>query len=190
MAKMTVSTEGVRYPRTVFGLSLTGVAQIDGRGVRRTAVPVVFGTDADGRAECAEYDDLSARVGYGARAMRVDVLGKGGVPVDPRIPMPVIFKEPVPVGTKEPTRLTVLSASLATPLGGLYLPTVVWPQQGFFVAGVQPTNKQERAGVLLRADPALMKPGQTGYVIMGCALRGDADKTVTAITQSVPYVVR
>jgi hypothetical protein len=42
------------------------------------------------------YDDLSAKVGYGARAMRVDVLGKGGVPVDPRIPMPVFSRSPCP----------------------------------------------------------------------------------------------
>lgn len=189
-AKMTVSTEGARYPRTAFGLSLTGWAQIGEREVRRPAVPVVFGTDAEGRTDCTACADLSAKVGYGARALRVDVLGKGGVPVDPRIPMPVVFKEPVPVSAKEPVRLTVLSATLATHLGGLYVPTVVWPPQGFSVVGVQPTNKQARAGVLLRANPTVTKPGQTGYVILGCVQRGETDKTPIAVTQSVPYVVR
>lgn len=189
-AKMTVSTEGVRYPRTVFGLSLTGAATLGGREVRHTAVPVVFGASPEGQIERNDYAELSAKVGYGARAMRVDVLGKGGVPVDPRIPMPVVFKEPVGVGVKEPTRLTVLSATLATHLGGLYLPTVVWPPQGFVATGVQPTNKQERAGVLLRADPAVMKAGQTGYAVLGCYMRGDTNKTVIAVSQSVPYVVR
>jgi hypothetical protein len=70
------------------------------------------------------------------------------------------------------------------------VPTVVWPAQGFSATGVQPTNKQERAGVLLKTDPAVMKPGQTGYFILGCYTRGDTNRAVTAITQSVPYVVQ
>jgi hypothetical protein len=188
--KMTVSTEGVRFPRTVFGLSLTGVAQIGGQEVRRTAVPVVLRNGADGLLARNEYGELSAKVGYGVRALRVDPLGKGGVPVDPRIPMPVAFKAPVEVSGKEPVRLTVLSATMATHLGGLYVPAVVWPQRGFTVTGVQPTNKQERAGVLLKADASAMKPGQTGFFILGCYTKGDTNKTVTAITQSVPYVVK
>jgi hypothetical protein len=190
MGKMTVSTEGVRFPRTVFGLSLTGTAQIGGRDVMRSAVPITFGYRFGKRMTLQAYSELSAKVGYGARSLRVDPLGKGGVPVDPRIPMPVAFKEPVPVSTQEPVRLTVLSATMATHLGGLYVPVVVWPPQGFAVTGVQPTNKQERAGVLLKADAAVMKAGQTGYFILGCTTRGDTNRTVSAVTQSVPYVIR
>ena len=104
--------------------------------------------------------------------------------------MPTAFRQPVPVGFKEPLRLTVLSATLATHLGGLYVPTVVWPPRGFTVAGVQPTNKQERAGVLLTADASVMKPGQTGYFILGCYEKGSTNRTVTAYTQSVPFVIR
>lgn len=189
-AKMTVSTEGVRWPRTVFGLSLTGSAQIGGRTVARPAVPVTFGYDLARRLERHDHAELSAKVGYGSRSLRVDPLGKDGVPVDPRIPMPVAFREPVPVSAAEPVRLTVLSATMATHLGGLYVPTVVWPAQGLSATGVQPTNKQERAGVLLRADPAVMKPGQTGYFVLGCYIRSDTNRTVTAVTQSVPFVVR
>lgn len=189
-AKMTVSTEGVRFPRTVFGLSLTGSAQIGGQEARRPAVPMVLGYGAGALMLCNAYSELSAKVGYGVRALRVDPPNKVGAPVDPRIPMPVAFKEPVAVSGKEPVRLTVLSATMATYLGGLYVPTVVWPPHGFTVAGVQPTNKQERAGVLLQADASVMKPGQTGFFILGCYSKGNTNKTVTAITQSVPYVVR
>lgn len=187
-AKMTVSTEGVRYPRTVFGLSLTGRADIGGREVLRPAVPVSF-IQAGGRVAGREYGELSAKVGYGARALRVDQLAKVAVP-DPRIPMPVAFKDPVPVSTQEPLRLTILSATMATHLGGLYVPVMVWPTNGFTVAGVQPTNKQERAGVLLKADASVMKPGETGFFIIGCVTRGATNRVVTANTQSVPYVIR
>ncbi len=189
-AKMTVSTEGVRWPRTVFGLSLTGTAKVGERALTRPAVPVTFGYDAFKRLVLRVSPELTAKVGSGSRGLRIDPLGKGGVPVDPRIPMPVVFREPVPVSAKEPVRLTVLSATMATHLGGLYVPTVVWPPRGFSVTGVQPTNKQERAGVLLKTDPAVMKPGQKGYVILGCYTRGDTNRAVTAVTQSVPYVVR
>jgi hypothetical protein len=188
-AKMTVSTEGVRFPRTVFGLSLTGRAEVGGREVQRPAVPVDFGRGAGGLLESRSCGDLSAKVGYGARALRVDQIVKTAV-VDPRIPLPVAFKDPVPVSASEPLRLTILSATMATHLGGLYVPVMVWPPRGFAVSGVQPTNKQERAGVLLKADPAVLKPGQTGYFIIGCVTKGDTNRTVTAITQSVPYVVR
>jgi len=187
--KMTVSTEGLRYPRTVFGLSLTGSAQIGGREVKRLALPMDLCQDSAGRLSRRAFSEVSAKVGYGARALRVDQVVKTEVP-DIRIPMPVAFKQPVPVGMKEPVRLTVLSATLATYLGGLYVPTVVWPTQGFSVTGVQPTNKQERAGVLLKADASVMKAGQTGYFILGCYIKGDTNKTVTAVTQSVPFVVR
>jgi len=188
VGKMTVSTDGVRYPRTVFGLSLTGVAQIGDRVVRHPAVPIVFRQDPDGKLERSAFDELSAKVGVGTRALRIDQLVKG--PVDVRTPMPTAFRQPVPVGFKEPLRLTVLSATLATHLGGLYVPTVVWPLQGFTVTGVQPTNKQERAGVLLKADASAMKPGQMGYFILGCYLKDSTNRTVTAYTQSVPYVIR
>ena len=189
MTKMTVSTEGVRYPRTVFGLTLTGAAQIEGREVRRMAVPISFSRDAGGLLERGAYGELAAKVGAGVRGLRVDPLGKGGVPLDPRIPMPVAFSAPVQVGVKEPVRLNVLSATMATHLGGLYVPAVVWPPRGFTVTGVQPTNKQERAGVLLQADAAVVKPGETGYFILGCYTKGDTNKTVTVVTQSVPFVV-
>ncbi len=189
-SKMTVSTEGVRWPRTVFGLSLTGVATVEGREVRRSAAPMAFAHASGGVFERCEYSELSAKVGYGARGLRVDQLAKEQVLIDVRIPMPVAFKAPVPVGTQEPVRLTVLSATLATHLGGLYVPTVVWPPRGFTVTGVQPTNKQERAGVLLKADASVMKAGQTGYFILGCYMRGDTNKTVTAVAQSVPFVIR
>jgi len=188
LGKMTVSTDGVRYPRTVFGLSLTGVAQIGERTVRHPVVPVTFRQTADGTFGPRLFDGLSAKVGVGVRALRVDQLTKG--PVDIRTPMPTTFRQPVPVGFEEPVRLTVLSATLAANLGGLYVPTVVWPPHGFTVSGVQRTNKQERAGVLLKADAAFMKPGQTGFFILGCYAKGNTNRTVTAYTQCVPYVIR
>ena len=117
---------------------------------------------------------MSTRVGVGARALRID--------------RPT--QEALPVGTQAPVRLTVLSASLAKHLGGLYVPTVVWPPQGFTVSGVQPTNKQERAGVLLQADASAMRAGQTGYFILGCYTKDDPHKTIMAVTQSVPFVVK
>lgn len=188
VGKMTVSTDGVRYPHTVFELSLTGVAQIGQREVRHLAVPIVFRQEPDGKLGRYACDELSAKVGSGSHALRIDQLVKG--PVDVRAPLPTAFKQPVPVGFKEPLRLTVLSATLATHLGGLYVPTVVWPPKGFTVTGVQPTNKQERAGVLLKADASVMKPGQTGYFILGCYMKNSTNRTMTAYTQSVPFVIR
>jgi hypothetical protein len=189
-AKMTVSTDGVRFPRTAFGLSLTGLATIGDREVRRPALPAVFRWDSEGRVTREVYGEVSAKVGYGAHALRIDPEGPYGFPPDSRVPTPVAFKVPVAVSAREPARLKVLSATMATHLGGLYVPTVVWPPQGFSVTGVQPTNKQERAGVLLWADPKVMTQGQTGFFILGCHARGDTNRPLAAVTQSVPYLVR
>ncbi len=189
MAQMTVSTDGVRYPRNVFGLPLTGRAVVEGREVQRLAVPVDFRMDAHGRLTRTTFADLSAKVGVGTPSLRFDQLVKTG-PVDVRNPAPTVFRQPVPFGTKEPVRLTVLSAALARLLGGHYQPVVVWPEKGFVVADVRPATKQERAEVAVKADPRVMKPGQSGFFILGCCVRGDTNGTVTTVTQSVPYVIR
>ena len=44
-SEMTVSTDGARYPKKTFELSLTGTAQIGGREVRRSAIPIDLGWD-------------------------------------------------------------------------------------------------------------------------------------------------
>lgn len=170
---MTVSTDGVRYPRTVFGLSLTASAEIGGRLVKRTAVPVRFESLA-GRTEARPFAELSAKAAPGLRALRLDVPPKA----------------PVAVTSAAPLRLTVLSPNLATHLGGLYEPTVVWPPRGFTVQGVQATNKQERAAVLLKVNPKALPPGASGQLILGCVQKGDLEKKVMAVTQSVPFVIK
>ena len=170
---MTVSTDGVRFPRTVFGLSLTASAEVDGQPVKRAVVPVRFDPESgDGKAQA--FSELSARANAGLRSLRLNVPAKTAVSVP----------------TKEPVRLMVLSPNLATFLGGVYEPVVVTPSRGFRVQGVQHTNKQERAAILLKADPKIMRPGDTGQLILGCVQKDDAKRTLMAVTQSVPFVVK
>ncbi len=170
---MTVSTDGVRFPRTVFGLSLTASAEIGGQQVKRTAVPVRF-FRRNGRAEAQSFDELSAKAAPNLPALRL-LVPPG---------------RPVPVSGKEPVRLTVLSATLAAQFGGEYVPVVVWPPEGFSVQGVQRTNRQERAAVLLKTDTERLPAGQKGQLILGCYRQSDTNKTVLAVTQSVPFTVK
>jgi len=171
--RMTVSTDGVRFPRTVFGLSLTASAVIGGQTVKRPAVPVRFEAGKD-FVTAQTFGEVSARANAGLRALRLNVAAK----------------TPVAVPVKEPVRVMVLSPNLATHLGGLYEPVVVCPPRGLTVQGVQHTNKQERAWLLLKADPKVMRPGDTGQLILGCVQRADVSRTILAVTQSVPFVVK
>jgi len=66
----------------------------------------------------------------------------------------------------------------------------VWPPQGFVVAGVKQTNKQERASVLIRTDGKTFKPGDAGFFVLGCCVKGDTNRPLPAVSQCVPYVVR
>ncbi len=66
LCKMTVSTDGARFPKTVFGLSLTGVASIGGGVVKRTAVPVDF-NHATERIGVQTAGELSAKVSVPAK---------------------------------------------------------------------------------------------------------------------------
>ena len=170
---MTVSTDGVRFPRTVFGLSLTASAEIDGRQVKRAVLPVRMAGE-EGRGKKQTFGELAARATAGLRALRLNVAAN----------------TPVKVPLSEPVRLMVLSPNLATHLGGLYEPVVVYPPSGFSVQGVQRTNKQERAAIMLKANPKILRPGDTGQLILGCVQKGDASRTVMAVTQSVPFVVK
>ena len=173
MCKMTVSTDGVRFPHTVFGLSLTGAASIGGRTVKRTARPLDFFRVED-RLAVQTAGELSAKACYSLRALRLDFAGKANVTV--------------PLQT--PVRVPVFSPTLAQQVGKLYDPTVVWPPKGFVIEGVQHTNKEDYVYLLLKADGAVMRPGNAGWLILGCAKAGDTNKAAMAVTQSVPYVVK
>lgn len=170
---MTVSTDGVRYPRTVFDLSLSATAEIDGRQVKRGVVPVRF----DGAAEAVSarsFEGLAAKAMPGLRALRVDLAGKSAVTL----------------AAKGTTTLTVLSPNMATHLGGQYQPVVVWPPAGLSVQGVQLTNRQERALVQVAVDPKVFRAGDAGRFILGCVQKADTNRTVMAVTQSVPFTVK
>jgi len=172
--RMTVSTDGVRFPHTVFGLSLTASAETgEGRRVKRRVVPVRF-AEGNGRVEARTFEELSAKANSGLPALRL-FLPPG---------------KPVAVSGKEPVRLTVLSAELAAQFGRGYVPVVVWPPAGFSVQGVQRTNKQERAFVLLNVDAGVVRAGQKGRLILGCYRQDDTNNTLVAVTQSVPFVVK
>jgi len=170
---MTVSTDSARFPRTVFDLSLTATAEIGGRLVKRTATPVRF-DERQGIVTARTFAEVSARANAGLRALHLNVAPK----------------TKVAISLKEPVRLMVLSPTLATYLGGLYEPIVIYPERGFTVQGVQRTNKQERAAVLLKADPKVMRAGDTGHLILGCVQKGDVSRTVMTVTQSVPFWVK
>ncbi|HRR34402.1 MAG TPA: hypothetical protein P5026_09905 [Kiritimatiellia bacterium] len=170
---LTVSTDGVRYPRVVFSLALTATAEINGQTVKRAVLPVRRYAVAD--VECEQvFAEPAARSNPGMNPLRINV-----APNTPLI-----------VPSAEASRLTLFSSSLATHLGGLYKPVVIYPPRGFTVAGVQRTNKQERAAVLLKCDPQVWQPGATGHLVLGCVKRDDTQREPIAVTQCVPFVVR
>ncbi len=172
--RMTVSTDGMRFPHTVFDLSLIASAETgEGRRVKRGVVPVRF-TKGNGCVEARTFAELSAKANFGLPALRL-LLPSG---------------KPVEVSGKDPVRLTVLSAALAAQFGRELVPVVVWPPEGFSVQGVQRTNKQERAFVLLNVDAGVVRAGQKGRLILGCCRQGDTNNALVAVTQSVPFVVR
>jgi len=174
MSKMTVSTDGVRFPRTVFGLSLTGTAPIGGSVVRHTASPLgVYRTG--GRLEVREAGELSAKACASLRALRLELAGGGAM---------------VTVPSQKRVRLPVFSPTVAQQVGKEYEPNVVWPPRGFTVEGVQHTNKEDYVFFLLKADPAVLRPGDMGRLILGCSKVGDTNRTASAVTQSVPFVVK
>ncbi|HQL49555.1 MAG TPA: hypothetical protein PLR91_00040 [Kiritimatiellia bacterium] len=170
---LTVSTDGVRYPRTVFGLALTATAELAGQPAKRAVAPVRRYRVA-GNAREQVFVEPAARANAGMDPLRINIAPK----------------TPLTVSVDTPVRLTLFSSSLAAHLGGLYEPVVLFPPSGFSVEGVQRTNKQERAAVLLTCDPRAMKPGATGQLVLGCIKRGDAGRVPLAVTQSVPFVVK
>ena len=171
--KMTVSTDGARYPKKAFELSLKGTARIGDCEVRRQAVPADFLRDAAGRLVRYECGDVFARVNASALAFKLDCPAQA----------------PVPVGTREPVRLA-LPGDAVKNWGAQYVPVVVWPPSGFSASIAGVSNKQDRAGVLLRVENPSLKAEQTGHVILGCYKRDDPSKTNVAVSQSVPFVVK
>ena len=95
------------------------------------------------------------------------------------------------LNTRYTVPLDLFSSTLAKSIGlaGVYEPVVVWPPRGLTVKAATATNRQERAGVLLTVNPKVFQPGQTGHFILGCRRRDDTN-AVTAVTQSVPFVIR
>ena len=170
---LTVSTDGVRYPRVVFGLALTATAEMGGQTVKSAVLPVRRYCVAD-----AEYEQVfaepAARSNPGLNPLRIHVAPK----------------TPLIVPSAEALRLTLFSSSLATHLGGLYKPVVIYPPRGFTVEGVQRTNKQERAAVVLKCDTRVLKPGATGQLVLGCVKSDDTERVPLAVTQCVPFVIR
>jgi hypothetical protein len=171
---MTVSTDGVRYPRAVFNLAMTATAELGGQTVKRAVVPVRQCQGGGGGGQIRAFGELAARANTGLRALRLFVAPKTAVTLS----------------AKQPVSLTVLSPTLSTHLGGLYEPVVVYPRSGFTVQGVQRTNKQERAAVLLKVDPKVLKAGDSGQFILGCIQKGDKERELMAVTQSVPFAVK
>ena len=171
--RMTVSTDGIRFPRVIFGLALTATAEIGGQAVKRAVVPVRDDTSGDG-GRPQTFTELFARSNAGLDALRLDVPPKGKITVS----------------EKQPANLFVLSPSLSPHLGGSHVPVVVYPESGFTVEAMQRTNKQERAEILLRVDPNVLKAGSTGQLILGCVKKDAPKQTFTAVTQSVPFVVK
>jgi hypothetical protein len=171
--KMTVSTDGVRFPHTVFGLSLTGAATLGGRSVKRTAVPLDF-YRSSGRIEVQTARELSAKAAASLRALRVELAGKAVLTVPQQAPV----------------RVPLYSPTIAQEVGKLYTPVVVWPPNGFVIDSVQHSNKADYVYMLLKADGAEMRTGSSGRLILGCVRTGDTNKTPVAVTQSVPYVVK
>ena len=170
---MTVSTDGVRFPRVVFGLAFTAVAEIGGQTVKRAVAPVRY-YERSGEEKVQAFNDLSARSNPGLRALRLGVPPKGTVSVS----------------AKQPTSLTLLSPTLSAQLGGEYEPVVIYPVRGFSVQCAQRTNKQERVSVLLQAEPDVLRTGATGRIILGCIQKDDPKREPVAVTQSVPFVVK
>lgn len=173
LCQMTVSTDGARFPKTVFGLSLTGVASIGGGTVKHAAVPLDF-QRATEQIDVQTAGELSAKAGVGKLALRLELAGQTNVTVS----------------LLAPVQLTVLGPAVAHQVGKLYEPVVVWPPKGLLIDGVQHTNKVNSVYLSLKADAAVMRGGDAGQLIIGVAKTGDTNKTVVAVTQSVPFVVK
>ena len=167
---MTVSTDGVRFPRVVFGLALTATAEISGQTVKRPVAPVRHTQ----RVAPQPFGELAARANAGLPALRLDV--------------PLRKAVTLPAG--QPASLTLLSSTLSAGLGGEYEPVVIYPPAGLTVQPSPRTNRQERATVLLQADPKALPPGAAGWVILGCVQKDDPRREPVAVTQSVPFTVK
>ena len=97
-----------------------------------------------------------------------------------------VSRHRAPENRTEPSASSCTSVRSATSTG----PVVVWPERGITVSDVRRTNRQERARVTLRADPAVLPAGASGHLILGCADKKAPDAPVMAVTQSVPFTVK
>ena len=170
---MTVSTDGARYPRTVFSLPLTATAEINGQPVKRPVVPVRQ-REGNTAARPQSFDESAARVNPTLYALHLNVA--------PR--------KPLSLSTGKPMELMMISSTLAVRLGNGCKTVVVWPERGITVQDVQRTNRQERARVMLRTDPSVLQAGASGYLILGCVEKKAPKGPVMAVTQSVPFTVK
>ncbi|MDD4101075.1 MAG: hypothetical protein PHU80_00395 [Kiritimatiellae bacterium] len=170
--RMTVSTDGHRYPKTLFELALTAEGEMDGAKLRRPVIPVrhAGGEDAE---TFREFAGLAVRVNAQTRSLRIETAASR--------PVSLTLGQAVPLKLSSP----VFSAQS----GSLYQPVAVWPATGFSVEGMQQANRKESASVLLTADPRVMRSGEKGFFILGLVKRGDAGGEILSVSQSVPYVV-
>lgn len=121
------------------------------------------------------FGELAAKASAGLRALRVDTAA---------------VKTPLAIPQQTPLRLPILSPTLAPAVGTKYEPILVWPPRGFVIESVQHTNKEDYVFFMVRADAKVMKAGEAGRLILGCKLAGATNRTVMAVTQSVPFVVK
>ena len=169
---MTVSTEGVRYPRNVFELSLIAVGMIEGRPVERLVTPV-------------RYED-------GSQGSHVISLGSVAAKVTPRLDamsLKVPKKKPVTLLSKKPVFLNLLSERLVPRLKHACDLIVVSPERGVSVTHVPVKNGGDWVTVKLSVDPSVLKTGESGQLILGCVEREDASRKLLAVTQCVPFSV-
>ncbi len=192
---MTISTEGVRFPRVPFALSLSGSAEINGAEVLRpvqVVYPVVTAEDESEKlwrtvADCMVQARLSGN------AMRIDPGALASRSPRLIIELPVTYSAPQPLGLKGANKLSLTSSALAEGLAVTqkYELFVLWPERGFEVETVVSDKTRGEVDFVVKCSGKLLKAGDRGSLILGCRVKGGADGAVPlAVSQSMPYIIK
>jgi hypothetical protein len=146
--RMTVSTDGARYPRVVFDLEMAATAEIGGQPVKRPVIPVRIA--ADGTPAAAErFGDIAAKCNSGLTSYRLAI---------PAANLRISLKN----GLRVPNAPSPLSVNW----GETYEPYVLWPSRGVSVSAAATP-----AAVRVTLDPALYKAGTQGTLVIGVRVR-------------------
>lgn len=170
---MTVSTDGVRFPRVIFDVELVARATIDGQTVKRAVTPVRTMGEADG-ARVQAFSEVTARANGGLSSLRITKPSAKKLVFTLNQPLEVVL---------ERTNFTGWSNSN-------YKPVVVWPERGFTIKQVEVGARAMELNLEVVADRTILKSGGSGNLIIAWMDHGGAVPYVYAVSQSVAYAIK